>query len=88
MGVNKQIDTECHGSPTTSHNYNYLFMTGYRFDSITIISHDTKNIYEPVLADKTWTHLAFLSAALYNVVGEEADCNCAGALHMFGLQVR
>lgn len=56
--------------------------------SITITIHDTKNIYEPDLADKTWTRLALLSTALCNLVGEEADCNCTDALHMFGLHVR
>lgn len=56
--------------------------------STTIINHDTKNIYESDLADKTWTRLAFLSTALHNVVGEEADWNSTDALHMFGLHVR
>lgn len=56
--------------------------------SITIISHDTKNIYEPDLADKAWTRHAFLPTALHNFVGEEADWNCTDALHMFGLHVR
>lgn len=85
LGVNKQ-NRHRGPHPTTTSIYSWLG-TGLMI-SITIINHDTKNIYESDLADKTWTRLAFLSTALHNVVGEEADWNNTDALHMFGLHVR